>query len=418
MNPEVLAARLKPRPKSYNVTAKPIGSTCNLNCEYCYYLPKEELLSDPTARMSDELLERFVSQYITTQDSRTVAFTWHGGEPTLLGIDFFQKVVDLQQKYADSKYIENNIQTNGILVDQSWCEFFKKHRFRVGLSIDGPEHLHNAFRVSHNGGPTFEHVFRAADLLRRYRVAFNTLTVINSLNARHPDEVYQFLTQELGARFVQWLPCVEIKDYCTTAPKQSDVDKMPVLGAEAAKPGNPDSIVTAWSVDPDDWGDFLIRTFDLWFQNDVGTVFVNWYESLTVQWMRRPATLCVLADVCGRSMLTVEKDGSIYPCDHFVYPEYKLGNVMDEDCDLTKMAYGPVQRKFGCQKQNALPSYCKECNYRFACNGGCPRYRLLKTPDGEPGLNYLCSGFRKFLTHADPYFRRIVQELQKTIRVE
>ena len=417
MDPKVLAARLKPLKKSFHVMAKPIGSLCNFNCTYCYYLPKANLLSDTTKRMSDELLERYIRLYISSQEVPTVTFIWHGGEPTLLGIDFFQKVVDLQQKYAGSKNIENDIQTNGFLVDSSWCDFFKKNRFRIGLSIDGSKHLHNTFRRLEDGGPTFEPVFRAADLLRRYGLFFGALTVIHSANVQHPDEVYRFLTQELGARFVQWLPCIEIKDYCTTSPEGMDVDEMPLLGSEAAKPGHPDSIVTDWSVDPDDWGEFLIRTFDLWSQNDIGKVFVNWYESLAVQWLGQPAAMCVLADVCGRSMLVVEKDGSIYPCDHFVYPEYKLGNLMDEDCDLAKLAYGNAQRKFGCKKRDSLTTYCKQCKYRFACNGGCPRYRLLKTPDGEPGLNYLCSGFRKFLTHADPYFRRIAQELQKSIQM-
>ena len=416
MNPKILAASLMPLKKSFSASAKPVGSTCNLSCKYCYYLHKSKLLPDKTNRMSDELLEKFIRQYVD-QDSRSIIFTWHGGEPTLLGIDFFQKVVDLQTKYAGSKKIENNIQTNGLLIDNDWCAFFKKNRFRIGLSIDGPEHLHNAFRMAQNGEPSFNQVCRAADLLRRYGVTFNTLTVVHAANSQYADEVYRFLTQDIGSRFVQWLPCVEIKEYCTTSPDYIDVEKKPVLGSQTARPGSHDSIVTDWSVDPDSWGEFLIRTFDLWIQNDLGKVFVNWYESLISQWMRQPATLCVLADVCGRSMIVVEKDGSVYPCDHFVYPEYKLGNLMDENFHLAKVAYSPLQRKFGCRKRDCLPSYCKQCKYRFACNGGCPKYRLLKTPDGEPGLNYLCSGFRKFLAYADPYFRQMVQELQKTIRL-
>ncbi len=417
MNPEVLAARSKRLRRSFHIAAKPIGSACNLDCTYCYYVHKADLLVDETPRLSEELLETFVQQYIEDQDAQSIVFTWHGGEPTLLGIDFFRKVVELQQKHAGAKSVENNIQTNGLLLDESWCEFFKQHRFQVGLSIDGPKHLHDAFRVARGGEPSFDRVYRAAKLLQRYGIFFNTLTVVHSANARQPDDVYNFLTQELGTRWIQWLPCVERKDYRTTAPDRWDIDEMPVLGTDAAKPGNPQSVVTDWSVDPDDWGEFLRRTFDLWVQDDLGKVFVNWYESLIGQWMRQPARLCVLAEVCGRSLLVVEKDGSIYPCDRFVYPEYKLGNLGDKNCRLAEIAYAPRQRKFGCRKRDTLPDYCKQCEYRFACNGGCPIYRFLKTPDGQPGLSYLCSGFRKFLAHADPYLRQIVGQVQQTLRL-
>lgn len=403
--------------RSFHVLVKPIGARCNLDCVYCYYLHKQDLLpSTSSAPMSDELLEELIRQCITGQDSGVVAFAWHGGEPTLLGVEFYQKVVRLQRKHAGTKRIENQLQTNGLLLDEAWCEFLKENRFLVGLSIDGPKHLHDQFRVHQDGTPSFDQVYRAADLLRRYGVPFNTLTVINALNAQHPAEVYRFLTEDLGSRWLQWLPCVELKTFRTVAPSQWDSSQMPILGTPAARPGHPASVVTDWSVDPDAWGEFLCQTFDLWFHSDVGKVLVNWFESLVGQWMRQPAQLCLLAEVCGRS-IAVEKDGSIYSCDHFVYPEYRLGNLGDKDCKLGKLVYSPEQRKFGCSKRDTLPAFCRQCTYRFACNGGCPKHRFLKTPDGQAGLNYLCSGLKRFFAHADPGLRQIVHQLHHRLTI-
>jgi uncharacterized protein len=381
---------------------------------YCYYLHKDEALRNaPHGPISDEILENFIRQYITTQDVDNIVFNWHGGEPALLGLDFYRKVVQLQQKYAGTKHIENDFQTNGVLLDEPWCEFFKEHRFLVGLSIDGPRHLHDMFRTGKGGAPSFDHVYRAARLLRQYGVPFNTATVVNSVNARHAADVYEFLTRDLGCRRLQWLPCVEPKDFRTTSPARWNTERMPIMGSEAAKPGRPDSVVTDWSVDPDAWGEFLCQTFDLWRTNDLGKVFVNWFESLVGQRMQLPG-LCTLAPVCGRSLVTVEKDGSVYSCDRFVYPEYRLGNLQEGDRSLADMIYSSEQQQFGYHKRTSLPDYCKRCDYGSACNGECPKNRFIKTPDGQPGLNYLCSGIRRFLAYADPYLHQIVAEVERT----
>ena len=386
---------------------KPIGSLCNLQCAYCYYLHKGRLLPDVMSRIHDDLLEEFIRQYIAEQDADTIFFSWHGGESTLLGLEFFRKVVQLQQQYAGKKRIENDLETNGLLLDEAWAQFLAKNQFLVGLSIDGPQYLHDHFRTNKEGGGSFDGACRAARLLQQYNVTFNTLTVVSSANVRHAVEVYQFLTEELGARRLQWLPCVEPKDFRTVAPGRWNTTAMPILGTPAARPGNATSVVTDWSVDPDEWGEFLCQTFQAWFEKDVGKVFVNWFESLLGQWMKQPPQICTLAETCGRS-LVLEKDGSLYSCDHFVYPEYKVGNLRDENRRIADAVYCAQQRRFGCNKRESLSNYCKQCAYRFACNGGCPKDRFIKAPDGQAGLNYLCSGTKRFLTYADPYLREII----------
>ena len=394
------------------MAAKPVGSRCNIDCAYCYYLHKQTLLAEKSAApMSGRILEEFIRQFIAGQDTDTVEFSWHGGEPTMLGLEFFQKIVELQQKHAGTKRIENDLQTNGLLLDDEWCRFLHEHRFLVGLSIDGPKDLHDRFRVTRGGAPTFDDVMTAARRLQEYDVAFNTLTVVHAGNARHPTEVYQFLTRELGCQHIQFSPCVETKDFRTTAPGYWGKAEMPEIGSQAAKPGNPSSIVTDWSVDPDDFGEFLCQTFDFWYQNDVGNVLVNWFESVISLWSNNRAQLCTMAEVCGRAV-AMEKDGGIYSCDHFVYPEYRLGYLSDSGPTLAEMVYSPEQRKFGCNKRDTLTNYCKNCSCLFTCNGDCPKNRFIKTPDGESGLSYLCSGLKRFLTHADPYVRQIVSQIQ------
>ena len=399
-------------PRSFHVVAKPIGSACNLDCAYCYYHYKDTR----GGRISDELLEEFIRQYIAGQEDDPVVFNWHGGEPALLGLDFFRRVVELEEKYADGHVVENDFQTSGVLLDDTWCEFFQQHRFYVGLSIDGPQHLHDAYRRLNGGAPSFDQVYRAAMLLRQHEVPFNPLVVIHRLNARHPAEVYEFFTEELGCNRLQWLPCVGHRDFQTTAPGHWDPAQMPVLGSPESRPGH--SLVTESSVDPDDWGEFLCTTFDLWYQRDVGRVFVNWFESMVGHWMGRPSQICSLAPVCGRSLVTMEKDGSLYSCDHFVYPEYRLGNLLDDGCQLGDVVYSTQQREFGMNKRNLLPDYCRRCQYNFACNGECPKNRFLRTPDGQPGLNYLCSGIRRFLAHADPYLRQLVASMHGSGTIE
>ncbi len=400
-------ANQQKHPRSFHVVVKPLGSACNLKCTYCYYEYK-----GTSGRIADELLEKFIRQYIEGNEDEPVTFNWHGGEPTLLGLDFFRNVIAVQQKYANGKRIENDFQTNGVLLDEAWCEFFKQHDFLVGLSIDGPKHLHDRFRMSSGSDSYFDQVYRAGQLLRRYGVRFTPLTVINRLNAQHPAEVYRFLTRDLGSQSVQWLPGVGHKDFEATAPGYWDPARMPVLGTPAARPGTPESVVTEWSVDPDDWGEFLCQTFAIWYREDLGKVIVNWFESSVAQWMGRPAFICALAPLCGRSLVTMEKDGSLYSCDHFVYPEYRLGNLSDEGFRLADVVYGPQQQQFGYNKQNSLPEYCRQCKYKFACNGECPKNRFLRAPDGQPGLNYLCQGNRRYFQYAEPFLRRIAARLQ------
>lgn len=412
MNNPALAAQAQRIFQPFHVMAKPIGALCNLACTYCYYLPKKDLLQQDAMadRIADDLLEEFIRQYIVGQDADVIRFSWHGGEPTLLGLEYFRKIVELQQKHAQWKRIENSLQTNGLLLDDGWCQFFKQHDFLVGLSIDGPRHLHDIFRATRGGEPTFDRVCGAVRLLQQHEVSFNTLTVVNSLTARHPDDVYNFLVEEMGCWRIQWLPCVERKDYRTVAPGRWDTDAMPIMGTEAARPGHPTSVVTNWSVDPDALGDFLCQTFYLWMKNGLGRVLVNWFESLVSQRMGQPPEICTLADACGPS-LALEKDGSLYACDHFVYPEYKLGHLRDADCRLGEVAYAPRRQKFGRDKRDTLPDYCLKCKYSFACNGECPKNRFIKTPDGEAGLNYLCSGIKRFLAYAEPSLDQIVDKI-------
>ena len=389
------------------------GSACNLDCGYCYYLHKEDSIPDlATGRMSEELLEEFTRQYIAGQDVDTILFNWHGGEPALLGLDFYRKAVQLQQKYAGGKRIENDFQTNGTLLNDEWCEFFKQNNFRLGLSLDGPKHLHDRVRRGKGNTPTCDQVCRAARLLQKHEVPFSVLTVVSSANAEHPAEVYQFLTEELGCKSLQWLPCVQRKDFRMVASGHWDEATMPIKGTAAARPGTPDSVVTDWSVDPDDWGEFLCQTFDLWIKNGFGKVTIHWFESFVAQWMGLPAQICNLAGVCGRSLVTMEKDGSLYSCDHFVYPEHRLGNLCDGDRQLVDMVYSEKQREFGTNKHKTLPDDCRRCKYNFACNGECPKNRFIKTTSGQPGLNYLCSGIKRFLKYADPTLREISAKVQ------
>jgi len=409
------AQQTSPFPRSFHVVAKPVGSLCNLDCTYCYYLHKDDLLPDRTPSViADDLLEDFIRQYIAGQEIDEVVFNWHGGEPALLGLDFYRKVIDLQQRYAGTKRIRNDFQTNGVLLDDQWCEFFKQHNFYVGLSIDGPQHLHDRFRVGKGGSPTFDQVYRTARLLRQHGVTFNAMAVVSSANAKHPAEVYHFLTEDLGCQRIQWLPCSEPKDYCSVAPGHWDTARMPIVGTPAARPGHPDSVVTEWSVDPDDWGEFLCRTFELWFKNDLGRVFVNWFETAVGLWMNEPAQMCNLAPVCGRSLLAIEKDGSLYSCERMVYPEYRLGNLRDKDFRLADVVYSERQREFGMNKRNSLTDECKRCPYLFACHGECPKNRFVKSPDGQPRHNYLCPGLKRFFEYADPYLRQLADQVLRT----
>lgn len=398
--------------KQFHAMTKPIGSTCNLDCTYCYYLSKEILVKGPgAARMSDETLELFIQQYIAGVTGDQVVFSWQGGEPTLLGLDFFRKVIAFEKKHAKpGQRIENDLQTNGTLLNEEWCEFLKEHRFLVGLSIDGPKEIHDYYRVSKGGRPTFDQVFAGAKLLQRYGVPFNTLTCVHRFNGRKPLDVYRFLRQELDSRHIQFIPIVEHRNFERVAPQRWNSDELPRDGDPEARPGHPHSIVTDWSVDPDDWGYFLCKVFDRWLSQDIGKVMVNHFETLVAQHLGLPSQICIYSENCGKGV-AVENDGSVYSCDHYVYPEYRLGDLKTGQLD--KMVFSREQVKFGYAKSESLPQYCRQCAFLKDCWGECPKNRLIRTPDGEPGLNYLCRGFKTFFAHALPEVERIAATLSK-----
>lgn len=397
-----------------HVMVKPTGALCNLDCTYCYYLSKQELLGKPESwRISDEMLEAFICQYFEAQNYKEVVFSWQGGEPTLLGLDFFRKVVELEKKYCPSHVrCENDLQTNGILIDDDWCEFLHEHNFLVGLSIDGPRHLHDVHRKDKSGKGSFEKVFRAAKLLRKRKVNFATLCCVNQVTAKHPLEVYRFLRDEVKSKRIQFIPIVEPVGFQQIAPQRWNERFMPVLGSALAKPGTDGSVVEPWCVDPDDWGGFLCSIFDEWYRKDLGSIYVNYFEAAVETWMGHVSPLCSLAPMCGKG-LALERDGSVYPCDHYVYPEYLAGNILDEP--LSKMAFSKSQEKFGKMKEGMLPEYCRRCEYEFACFGECPKNRFIKTPEGDVGLNYLCRGWKKFFSHIDQPMQKIVRGMGESV---
>ena len=395
----------------FHVMAKPVGSVCNLDCTYCFYLGKEQLHGGPgTGRMSEEVLEAFVRNYIQSVTAPSVTFTWQGGEPTLRGIEFYRKVVALQQKYAKpGQKIENDLQTNGTLLDEEWCGFLREHQFWVGLSIDGPRKFHDQYRVCKLGRPTFDKVMNALKLLQRHGIRYNTLTCVNRFNARNPVDIYKFLRDEVGSKRMQFAPVVEFRGFDQASIRSLDGHAVPRGGEPEARPGHPNSIVTDWSVDPDDWGYFLCRLFDRWSARDVGKIFVNQFETLVAQHLGEPSQMCVYGENCGKA-IAIEHDGSLYSCDHYVYPDYRIGRIQDGSLQDTVLSREQV--KFGYAKSEALPKYCRECPHVSDCRGECPKNRIIRTPDGEAGLNYLCRGLKTFFAHAVPEVERIVSDLR------
>jgi uncharacterized protein len=376
---------------------KPVGPICNLDCTYCFYLEKEKLFGKTESfRMSNEVLEKYIQDYLASQHTPSVQFAWQGGEPTLLGVDYFRKVIELQRKHGGGRVVTNTIQTNGTLLDEEWGAFLAENNFLVGISIDGPEDLHDIYRVDKRQRPTFERVMRGLGILKAHKVEFNTLTVVHRKNSEHPRKVYRFL-KEIGSSFLQFIPLVERKP--DAAAKSWGLD----LAAPPEIDGGPDALpVTSWSVSPETYGDFLIGIFDDWVRQDVGKVFVQMFDVALGNWMGMGSELCFFAEKCG-SAVALEHNGDLYSCDHYVYPKYKLGNLNEQS--LGDMVNSPQQIRFGSDKYDRLPKYCLECPVRFACNGECPKHRFIQTPSGEPGLNYLCAGYKKFFTHIDPYMR-------------
>ncbi|MBM3214529.1 anaerobic sulfatase maturase [Candidatus Poribacteria bacterium] len=388
----------------YHVMAKPIGPLCNLDCKYCFYLEKEALYPPRNRfRMSSEVLEAYVSQYIESQPGSEIHFAWQGGEPTLMGVDFFRRVVELQAQHCPpDKRIANAFQTNATLLDDEWCAFLAENRFLVGVSIDGPRHLHDRYRVDKQGQPTFDLVMRGIELLKRYRVEFNTLTVVNRVNSRHPLEVYSFL-KEHGSGYMQFIPLVE---------RAAPPDGLLTLAPPPAlsQPEEAGQIATPWSVEPVAFGDFLSAIFDEWVRHDVGSVYVQLFDVQLGIWLGLPSAMCVFGETCGNA-LALEHNGDLYACDHYVYPEHRVGNITD--APMRELVDSPQQRRFGDDKREALPRYCRECDVRFACHGECPKHRFLTTPDGEPGLNYLCAGYKRFFRHIDPYMKEMARLVER-----
>jgi uncharacterized protein len=409
--PELNLPALPPgRHYRFHAMVKPSGAECNIDCEYCFYLHKTDLLEHtPHARMDEATLEQHIRQYIEGQTGEQVVFSWQGGEPTLMGLPFFQKVVDLQRQYAKpGQQIENDLQTNGIALDSDWVAFLKKNDFRVGLSIDGPRELHDFYRKTRNGKPTFDWVMGAARRLADADVTFAALCVVNRQNAKHPKEVYRFLADEVGTWRVQFNPAVEPRVFKQAAPGKLEMSQAPKQDTPRAKPGHPLSIVTDWSVDPTDYGDFLSGVWDEWINTDFGRVHVNLFETAIAQAAGLPAQTCTQAEFCGKGV-AVEHDGEVYSCDHFVYPEYRIGNI--SQMHLGDLAFSAVQEKFGMDKRDTLPEQCRRCDYLQLCWGECPKNRLIRTPTGEAGLNYLCTGLYRFYKHIDADMVRILRHL-------
>lgn len=385
-----------PFAKPLYVMLKPAGAHCNLACKYCYYLEKNKLY--PTAQrhlMSDEMLEQFTREYIEAQTMNQVLFTWHGGEPLLRSIDFYRKALSLQQKYAGGRRIDNVIQTNGTLLTDEWCEFFAQNHWLVGISIDGPQPYHDHYRLTAAGTPSWQKVMQGIKLLKKHGVEWNAMAVVNAYNVNHPLEFYRFF-KENGCQFLQFTPIVE---------RQTRHEDGRTLASLADKNEIP---LSEASVAPEQWGYFLCAIFDEWVRKDVGKIFVEIFDCTLANWMGVSPGICAYSKECGHAGV-MEHNGDVYSCDHFVFPEYKLGNIRDQS--LIDMLYGEQQREFSRLKHSSLPRQCKECDMEFACHGECPKNRFMKDKYGDSGLNYLCPGYYHYYQHVAPYMDYMKQEL-------
>lgn len=382
----------------FNIMAKPTGALCNLDCAYCYYLEKEKLYPGaPGYKMADDTLEVFTRKYIHEQPGPELTFVWHGGEPTLLGIDYFRQAIRYQKKYGAGKKVFNAMQTNGILLNDEWCTFFKENSFLIGISIDGPEHLHDHYRLNKGGQGSFAKVMRGIGLLKKHGVEFNTLTVINNLNCDEPLQVYNFLKQ-VGSGYMQFIPIVErVANHA--APEELSF----ILPGQQRQ-----AQLTQWSVPPQKFGKFLLAVFNEWVKKDVGRYYVQTFDAALANEVGQPAGICVFNETCGTA-LAVEHNGDVYSCDHYVYPEHKLGNI--NQSSIKKMLLSPQQQQFATDKYNTLPRQCKQCDVYLYCRGECPKNRFSTTTSGEPGLNYLCEAYKLFFNHAKPYIKYMANEL-------
>lgn len=383
-----MTSETRDMPLSFHLMTKPRGAICNLDCKYCYFLSKERLYPNSDFRMSDNLLEEYTRQYIQAQEVSEVTFAWQGGEPTLMGLDFYKQAVTYQQKHKKSgMQIFNSLQTNAVTLDDDWCAFFAENDFLLGVSLDGPKDLHDAYRVDKGGAPTFDRVMDGVHLLQKHGVDFNILTTVHAANAEYPLEIYRFMRDGVKTQFVQFIPIVERDN--ETGYQEGDQ-------------------VTSRSIIPEQYGNFLITIFDEWVRHDVGRVYVQIFDVALAAWTGNNPGLCIFEETCGKA-LALEHNGDVYSCDHYVEPDHKLGNLID--IPLEQIVVSDKQRDFGLAKRDTLPQYCLDCEVRFVCNGGCPKNRLIKTPDGEDGLNYLCAGYRAFFNHIDEPMRFMANEL-------
>jgi serine-type anaerobic sulfatase-maturating enzyme len=376
--PALPATRPLTAPQNFFVLAKPTGAICNLDCEYCFFLSKEALYPGDRFRMSDQLLDIYVRQLMESQSAPEATIAWQGGEPTLMGIRFFRRAIELAEQYKrPGQEVRHTIQTNGTLLNDTWCELFREHNFLVGLSVDGPRQFHDIYRVDKKGRPTFDRVMRGHEFLVSHEVDYNILCTVNAVNQHHPLEVYRFFRDELEARYIQLIPIVERQN--ESGFQEGDT-------------------VTDRSVEPEAWGRFLSTIFDEWVARDVGNVFVPTFDAALASWYGVPPAMCIFSENCGDAV-AIEHNGDMYSCDHFVEPNYLLGNIADTH--MVELLASPRQRAFGQAKSKDLPTYCLDCDVRFACNGECPKNRFTRAPDGELGLNYLCAGYKSFFTHID-----------------
>lgn len=392
-----------------HVLAKPIGPVCDIKCDYCFYLEKRALFdSSEQYRMPDEVLAAYIRQYVEAQPTPVVEFVWHGGEPTLLGVDFFRRVVELQQPYRANKEIRNALQTNAMRLDDEWCAFFKANDFFIGVSLDGPQDIHDRYRKGRHGEGTFERVMQGVRLLQKHGVEFNALACVGRETAYRPLDVYRFF-KEAGVKYIQFTPIVEREPDAEAQAIKLWLAKPSVLGRS-----EPNTRVTPWTVEPEDYGDFLIAIYEEWVRKDVGEMFVMNFEWALTAWVGEPSPICLFSQQCGRAV-AMEHDGSVFACDHYVYPEYKLGSVLTDA--LGAMVETSVASGFGPHKEKTLPRYCRTCEVKEACWGGCPKHRFATSPEGEPGLHYLCPGYKKFFRHIRKYLRAMSTLLENELPV-
>jgi uncharacterized protein len=387
------------KPTAFQVMLKPIGPMCNLNCSYCYYLEKEKLYKGTKDwKIPDNAMEEFVRQNIQSHEVPVVQFVFQGGEPSMLNTDYYRNILKIQDKYKGNKRIENILQTNGTLLNDDWCRFLKENNFLVGISIDGPEEIHNKYRKYKNGEGSFAKVMQTIEKLNKFGVEYNTMTVVNDHNAKYPLDVYNFM-KSIGSHYMQFIPIVERVS-----------EDLPESDLHLVQPSfKGDAFVSEWSVSPGDYSSFLIKIFDEWVRNDVGQYFVQIFDCALANWYGERAGLCVFNETCGEASC-LEHNGDLYSCDHFVYPDKKLGNILEQP--LEQMMKSEKQFKFGLAKRDTLTLQCLDCEYRFACHGGCPKNRISKTESGEEGLNYLCSDYKAFFKYVHPYMQFMADELK------